>query len=577
MKSKQTLMYVILSFTSMMWVLGGCHRNNMAGNDQILAEADSLLQSNNPDSALQVLSAIDGAGLGSAGDRAYHALLLTQAQYRCYADITSDSTINVALDYYKRHVAGEQEKLTRSYIYKGAVEEVLNKPEDAMTLYKQAVGVAEDDDHFNLGYAKMRIGSLYRDHLTADYPYIHYFKEALKHFEQVPDSFYITNCLSSIGNCYCALEKKDSALVYLERAASLAKTLGLKGVAQINQVYLADLKMHSSSHQEIEESKSIALSLLQDKDFPHDRREHTVLIAAFTLGKLNKPDSARLLLSQVDQAVLNDGLRVLYYNCMAEVARCHHDLDQYQYHYQQADNLADSLLLNGQQLLLRDVEAKYDNEVLRYERLKYKTKWQLLLTLSLLATSLLGIVLLLISRKSSQRKRQITANENTIERLQNDTTQLALQLANNQAMNEGLKTTIRHQIETFTQLVESHYTQFTKHPKKFSALFQRAYDVNQPDQSFWIGIRSYADSAYNGIITCTLEKHPLVNENDARFMSLCCCHLPTTVIMVCMGYNDVHSVYNKKHRIEVKLGDNQRFDDYILSFENRQQDGISEA
>ena len=135
MKSKQTLMYVILSFTSMMWVLGGCHRNNMAGNDQILAEADSLLQSNNPDSALQVLSAIDGAGLGSAGDRAYHALLLTQAQYRCYADITSDSTINVALDYYKRH-DGEQEKLTRSYIYKGAVTEVLGNPESAMTYYK---------------------------------------------------------------------------------------------------------------------------------------------------------------------------------------------------------------------------------------------------------------------------------------------------------------------------------------------------------------------------------------------------------------------------------------------------------
>ena len=201
MKTQQTLIYIVLGIASMLGLLAGCRSEKTPSYDERLSAADSVLRHNDPDSALRLLSDIDGGRLPSAADRAYHALLLTQAQYRCYADITSDSTINVALDYYKRHVAGEQEKLTRSYIYKGAVEEVLNKPEDAMTLYKQAVGVAEDDDHFNLGYAKMRIGSLYRDHLTADYPYIHYFKEALKHFEQVPDSFYITNCLSSISSC----------------------------------------------------------------------------------------------------------------------------------------------------------------------------------------------------------------------------------------------------------------------------------------------------------------------------------------------------------------------------------------
>ena len=95
-------------------------------------------------SALQVLSAIDGATLRDASDQAYYALLLTQAQYRCYVDIESDSTINVALDYYKRH-DGEQEKLTRCYIYKGAVTEVLGDPETAMTYYKQAVNVASPD------------------------------------------------------------------------------------------------------------------------------------------------------------------------------------------------------------------------------------------------------------------------------------------------------------------------------------------------------------------------------------------------------------------------------------------------
>ena len=86
----------------LMFAMVCCH-DGTPDYDGRLVQADSLLRCNDPDSALRLLSGLDGAKLPSAGDRAYHALLLTQAQYRCYADITSDSTINVALDYYRHH------------------------------------------------------------------------------------------------------------------------------------------------------------------------------------------------------------------------------------------------------------------------------------------------------------------------------------------------------------------------------------------------------------------------------------------------------------------------------------------
>ena len=219
-----------------------CCQGGAPSYDSWLSRVDSLLRCNEPDSALRLLTAIDGAKLSSAGDRAYHALLLTQAQYRCYADITSDSIINVALDYYKHH-AMEQEKLTRAYIYKGAVMEVLGDAEQAMSLYKQALSVASRFDHFNQGYANMRIGSLYRDYLVMDSADITSFKEALNHFEQVPDSFYMAQCLSTIGNSYGAISKRDSALKYLERADTLIKALHLTSIEIKNQRYLADLKM----------------------------------------------------------------------------------------------------------------------------------------------------------------------------------------------------------------------------------------------------------------------------------------------------------------------------------------------
>jgi hypothetical protein len=560
-KTISFILFLLLSILASM--LPGCSGRESC-YDSRLVHADSVLRSNDPDSALRLLTAIDGRQLSTDGDRAYHALLLTQAQYRCYVDITSDSTINVALDYYKRH-DGEHEKLTRCYIYKGAVTEVLNDPEVAINYYKKAASVATPDDHFNLGYAKMRIGSLYRDYLVKDSADITFLKQALNHFRQVPDSFYIATCLSAIGGSYGAINRKDSALVYLEQADTVIKALNLKSMEVSNQRYLVDLKMFSHDVKDIEDAKNIAVSLANQES---DERNHLLLSAAYTLAKLSKADSASHYLQQVQMDKLSDGLRVLYNECQAELARCHGDVERFKYFFQQANQIGDSLGDNAMQMQLRDMEAKYDNEALKYKALRYKSNWLLSLLGALLAISILAIALMMIARKAAERKRQIAASEETIERLQSDAAQLASQLEANHEMSEGLKATIRHQIDTFAQLVELHYTQFTHFPKKFDELFKKAYNLNQPDPSFWTGLRAYADSTCNGIITRTLEEHPSLAESDVRFLSLCCSNLPTSAIMACLGYNDLHSIYRKKRRLAKKMGLTAKLDDYIMEMQN---------
>lgn len=559
MEKKSKTQVFIPVLVVLVFVLGGCHGQSNRYDPRLIA-ADSVLRMNNPDSALRLLDAIDGARLSSAGDRAYHALLLTQAQYRCYVDITSDSMINVALDYYKQH-EGEQEKLTRAYLYKGAVTNLLGDPEGAISFYKEAIDAAVPDDHFNLGYANMRLGSLYRDNLVTDSADITFLKRALYHFQQVPDSFYIALCLSTIGGSYVAAIKRDSALIYLEQADTLIRALNLTSIGIQNARYLADLKMFSHDIDDIMEAKDIAVSLCGKET---SEQHHLLLIAAYTLAKLNKADSANYYLKQVEEGNLTDGLKVLYNDCYAELARCHGDLGLFEQYYRRADNISDSLQTSYLQFQLRDVESKYDNEALKYKALRYRDNWMMSLLGALLVISILTIALMMISRKSAQRKRQIADSEETIERLRNDSVQLSALLAKNHAMSEELKATIRHQIDTFTQLVELHFTQFAQFPKKFGELFSKTYSLNQPDLSFWAGIRSYADSTCDGIITRTLEEHPSLAESDVRFLSLCCCNLPTTVIMACMGYNDLHSIYNKKRRLAQELGLTGKLDDYIL-------------
>ena len=567
-RMNKTLTFILfLCVTMLAGLLPGCHRGGAPRYDPRLIAADSVLSLNDPDSVLHLLDAIDGDKLTSACDRAYHALLLTQAQYRCYVDITSDSAINVALDYYKRHDE-EHEKLTRCYIYKGAVTEVLNDPEVAINYYKKAASVATPDDHFNLGYANLRIGCLYRDYLVADSAAITAIKEALHHFEQVPDSLYIMKCLSSIGGVYAAKDKRDSAIFYLDRADTFSKKLHQSSEELVNLMYLADLKMFSNDIDELEEAKAISLRLLRNGDIVPERRDHLLMDAANTLAKLNKPDSAVFYINQVDRAKQKDGLLVLYESCLAEIARSRQDVDQFKLYYDRANHLSDSLMKNDLQMQLRDMEAKYDNEALKHKALRYKSNWLLSLLGTLLAISTLAIALMVITRKAAERKRQIAASEETIDRLQSDAAQLASQLEANHEMNERLKATIRHQIDTFTQLVELHYTQFAQFPKKFDELFKKAYNLNQPDPSFWSGLRAYADSTCNGIITRTLEEHPSLAESDVRFLSLCCCNLPTSAIMACLGYNDLHSIYRKKRRLAKKIGLTVKLDNYIMEMQH---------
>ena len=65
------------------------------------------------------------------------------------------------------------------------------------------------------------------------------------------------------------------------------------------------------------------------------------------------------------------------------------------------------------------------------------------------------------------------------------------------------------------------------------------------------------------VLSRTMHEHPSLSESDLRFLSLCSCDLPTSAIMACLGFNDLHSVYRKKRLLAKKLDLRVKLDDYI--------------
>ena len=548
-------------FLVLLWLAAGC--GGPSHDDQRLLEADKML-GQTPDSALNLLKAIDVNSLKTESDHAYQALLLTQARYRCYEVATSDSLIDVALSYYRSH-PGDGERLTRALIYKGAVMEELGQPQAAMTCYKEAQATVMPDDYFNQGYLRLRMGQIYNDYYVPDSIDVTLFQEARRYFELIPDSFYIMASLFQTGCAYIKTNP-DSVLPYLYQVASLAETQHEKGIGYKALRYIASMKMYSSSEADINEAKAIALSILDDPNRNSDDDEHLLMVAAYTLAKQGKSDSAYHYLGQVPWNILSPESRVFYDKCMAETAISKGDLKQYQYYYEVADNLSDSLACNDLLLRLRDVDAKYDNEVLKNENLRKSTTVALVALGGLALAGILGFIILLLSRNVSRRKRQLRESEDNIEHLRGDCSRLESQLQSNQAMNESLKQTIRNQIETFSHLVEEHKILYTNHPEKFSEIFMKSYNAKQPDGSFWSGILAYADSVSDGFVSHTQSVCHNLTESDVRFLSLYACGLPTSVVMACLGYGNQRSLYNKKRRVAALLGLSGSLDDYIMEW-----------
>lgn len=79
--------------------LSSCYFSGGSNRLTVLQRVDSLMV-NHPDSALSLLESIDNTDTLLRADRAYYALLLTQAKDKNYIKHTTDSVMHKVVDYY---------------------------------------------------------------------------------------------------------------------------------------------------------------------------------------------------------------------------------------------------------------------------------------------------------------------------------------------------------------------------------------------------------------------------------------------------------------------------------------------
>ena len=156
---KHLLLHIILSLLVALSFIG-CRDHSPVADK--LQQAETCMNEY-PDSALTILKSIVQTDLQSEEHRARYALLYSQALDKNYIDLTNDSLISIAVDYYKDRDDARAKFL--SYYYQGRIYTNANNLTQATLAYMEAEQLVDElGDDYAAGLLYDQMGDIFQEY-----------------------------------------------------------------------------------------------------------------------------------------------------------------------------------------------------------------------------------------------------------------------------------------------------------------------------------------------------------------------------------------------------------------------------
>ena len=573
---KRWSVILLLFFAALLWGCGGGHDARVTAE---LDRADSLLRTSDTaahSAALRQMLALDTARALQSDEalRARHALLLVQARYKCYVTEPADSAlIDSALSYYTDHhgSSADHERYTRSLIYSGAVAEELGHPQQAMQHYLEAESTADPNDHFNLGYTNLRIAKLYHQYHLNDSNEVYRYRNALKYFKSSGFPHYQLICLTELGTIY-GVENADSAMWFISQALELAESDPDQFFLATNYSNLSgtffNLKMYAKA-------KDCAMRALNCGYEPAAAEiPKCLMFLSRSYASLGMIDSAQYYANHVVNISLSAD-SVNYYCMMADIARACGDSVKYQHFRELSLKTVVGIYAQPNERVLKSIETDFDKGKLSLE-LVDSNKQRTFLIILILLSALFGIIVLYYLKRMHRRNIEIRKAakllEQELEQARDDLTEEKHKFENTKNLDSNttslsvgvLSEIVESQLQVMNRLITQSY-QYDKKPERFMKEFSEAVSLQSVDCSFFESLRFFVSLKYQLNLNELQEKHHFSDE-EITFICLSCCNVPSTVMMVCMGYKNIYSIGNKKQKIKKKVN-MKTYSDFIISLQ----------
>ena len=234
----------------------GCSQRKAAPLPEL--ERAEAVMFDHPDSALRILESMP-----MPTDEEQHALwclLVTQAKYKQYLPIPSDSLIRIAYDYYKP--TDDARRKAMAALYMGGVNYELKNIEEAMTYYLEAKDEVAHTDDYTLGYLVMSsLGDLYLYRDLTDYA-LEVIQKSYDYAVKTPHFKYKAYALRDMARVYTVKDQLDSTIVYYTKAIAETQKANLSDLEQAFKNELASVYVNNGEYQ-----KALDLSRLGNNQF----------------------------------------------------------------------------------------------------------------------------------------------------------------------------------------------------------------------------------------------------------------------------------------------------------------------
>ena len=366
-----------------------------------LSQAEELIWTA-PDSALHILESIPTSRHLIGKEQADYVLLLSLAQYRCYIPVSSDSLINLAIEYYKDK--NDADKKGAAFYVKGCIlEEYCKDIPNALLAYKEAETCIPDmDDKQYVARIYSSLGYVNKKSFHFE-PAKEYYQKALQANIDGKDTVAYASNLLNLSTLYYTLHQADSANRCINTLIDIADSLNDLDLQVKIYNNIANRKIFEKNYAEAEKYLIHAIRL-SSPHFPDKLSLGLANLYAYT-GQKEKADSLFThLLSCPDLLVRSNS----YLDLLNYFLASHPQEHSYLNHY---IALTDSIYKENRAEEVGKIQQKYDNEVLARTNDQLYFKWIL--------TSVVGSLICIIAVTFLQKKwRKANALQKQIEELE---------------------------------------------------------------------------------------------------------------------------------------------------------------
>ena len=398
MKREKNILFILTIL--LLLACTACYRSTRHVTEH-LSQAEELIWTA-PDSALHLLESISASRHLTGKEQADYALLLSLAQYRCYIPVSSDSLINLAIEYYKDK--NDADKKGAAFYVKGCIlEEYCKDIPNALLAYKEAETCIPDmDDKQYVARIYSSLGYVNKKSFHFE-PAKEYYQKAVQANIDGKDTVAYASNLLNLSTLYYTLHQADSANRCINTLIDIADSLNDLDLQVKIYNNIANRKIFEKNYAEAEKYLIHAIRL-SSPHFPNKLSLGLANLYAYT-GQKEKADSLFThLLSCPDLLVRS----ISYLDLLNYFLASHPQEHSYLNHY---IALTDSIYKENRAEEVGKIQQKYDNEVLARTNDQLYFKWIL--------TSVVGSLICIIAVTFLQKKwRKANALQKQIEELE---------------------------------------------------------------------------------------------------------------------------------------------------------------